>query len=302
MLSIILPAYNEENNIDYACDEIFRVLNNEQIAFEIVFVDDGSKDETWKQVLKEAEKRDYVHGVSFSRNFGKEAAIIAGLSFAKGDCCVVMDCDMQHPSQSIAEMYHLWESGYDVVEGIKATRGEESFFHKKAAGTFYSLISKVTGIDMSRASDFKLMDRKVVETLLSMPEKELFFRAVSSWVGYKKTKIEFDVQERISGESKWSTKALIKYAITNITSFSSMPMQMVTGMGILYLTFAVIMFLQTMMTYLSGKAMEGFSTVIILILLTGSLIMLSLGILGYYVARVYDEVKGRPRYIIARKI
>ncbi len=302
MLSIILPAFNEELNIPYACNKISKIMIEEKITFELIFVDDGSKDGTWSSIEQAAQNMNFIHGISFSRNFGKEAALIAGLSIAKGDCCAVMDCDLQHPPQTLIKMYHLWEDGYEIVEGVKTSRGKENIFHNIAARSFYRIISKATGIDMSRASDFKLMDRKVVDCLLAMQEKAIFFRALSSWIGFRKIQVEFAVQERMSGESKWSTKSLIKYAITNITSFCTLPMQMVTGLGILYLFFAIILFMQTIVKYLSGEALEGFSTVIILLLLTGSLIMISLGILGYYITKIYDEVRNRPRYIISKSL
>lgn len=289
-------------NIQYACNEISKIMISEQITFELIFVDDGSKDATWESIKKVSKENSFVHGISFSRNFGKEAALIAGLSVSKGECCAVMDCDLQHPPQTLVKMYHLWQEGYEIVEGVKTSRGKESIFHKIAAKSFYQIISRATGIDMSRASDFKLMDRKVVDCLLIMQEKAMFFRALSSWVGFCKTQVEFDVQQRIAGKTKWSTKSLIKYAVTNITSFSTLPMQMVTGLGIVYLFFAIILFIQTITKYISGAALEGFSTVIILLLLTGSLIMISLGILGYYMAKIYDEVRNRPRYIISKTL
>lgn len=302
MLSIILPSYNEEKNIAYARTEISKIMEKENISFELIYVNDGSKDKTWSEIERLSREYSYVHGVSFSRNFGKEAAMVAGLSAATGACCAVMDCDLQHPPKTLVEMYRLWENGAEVVEGIKASRGKEGILHKFAAKSFYRIISGATGIDMSKASDFKLMDRKVVDCLLQIPEKAMFFRAMSSWVGFEKVQVEFDVQERVEGVSKWSTKSLVKYAITNITSFSTLPMQLVTATGILYLIFALVMLVQTMFKYLSGNALEGFSTVIILILLTGSLLMISIGIVGYYISKIYDEVKGRPKYIISKQI
>ena len=167
---------------------------------------------------------------------------------------------------------------------------------------FYKLMSKATKIDMSRASDFKLMDRKAVDTLLEMPERNAFFRAMSSWIGFQSTTVEFDVQEREAGESKWSTKSLIKYAITNIVGYSSAPMQIVTGAGVVVFLLGVILGIQTLVRYFSGHAVEGFTTVILLILIIGSIIMISLGIIGYYISRIYEEVKGRPRYIISKKV
>ena len=302
LLSVILPAYNEEKMIEKARDTLGRVLSEQDIPYEIVFVDDGSKDQTWPEIEKAAEKDNHVAGVHFSRNFGKESAMMAGLASAGGDCCVVMDCDLQHPPETVVEMYRLWEQGYEVVEGVKHSRGKESLAHKASAGMFYKIISKAVGIDMSRASDFKLLDRKAVDALLEMPERNAFFRALSAWIGYKTTSVEFDVREREEGVSKWSTKSLIRYAITNIVSFSSAPMQFVTGAGVFMFLLAVILGIQTLVHYFTGNAVEGFTTVILLLLLIGSILMISLGIIGYYISKIYEEVKGRPRYLISRKI
>lgn len=302
LLSVILPAYNEEKMIEKARDTLGRVLSEQDIPYEIVFVDDGSKDQTWSEIEKAAEKDNHVAGVHFSRNFGKESAMMAGLASAGGDCCVVMDCDLQHPPETVVEMYRLWEQGYEVVEGVKHSRGKESLAHRASAGMFYKIISKAVGIDMSRASDFKLLDRKAVDALLEMPERNAFFRALSAWIGYKTTSVEFDVREREEGVSKWSTKSLIRYAITNIVSFSSAPMQFVTGAGVFMFLLAVILGIQTLVHYFTGNAVEGFTTVILLLLLIGSILMISLGIIGYYISKIYEEVKGRPRYLISRKI
>ena len=301
-LSVILPAYNEEKMIEKARDTLGRVLSEQDIPYEIIFVDDGSKDQTWPEIEKAAKKDNHVAGVHFSRNFGKESAMMAGLASAGGDCCVVMDCDLQHPPETVVEMYRLWEQGYEVVEGVKHSRGKESLAHRASAGMFYKIISKAVGIDMSRASDFKLLDRKAVDALLEMPERNAFFRALSAWIGYKTTSVEFDVREREEGVSKWSTKSLIRYAITNIVSFSSAPMQFVTGAGVFMFLLAVILGIQTLVHYFTGNAVEGFTTVILLLLLIGSILMISLGIIGYYISKIYEEVKGRPRYLISRKI
>ena len=302
LLSVILPAYNEEKMIEKARDTLSRILSEQDIPYEIVFVDDGSKDQTWSEIEKAAEKDNHVAGVHFSRNFGKESAMMAGLASAGGDCCVVMDCDLQHPPETVVEMYRLWEQGYEVVEGVKHSRGKESLAHRASAGMFYKIISKAVGIDMSRASDFKLLDRKAVDALLEMPERNAFFRALSAWIGYKTTSVEFDVREREEGVSKWSTKSLIRYAITNIVSFSSAPMQLVTGAGVFMFLLAVVLGIQTLVHYFTGNAVEGFTTVILLLLLIGSILMISLGIIGYYISKIYEEVKGRPRYLISRKI
>lgn len=300
MLSVILPSYNEEKMIAKATARIAEILQPEKIDYELLFIDDGSRDGTWAQINEAAEKDSHVVGVHFSRNFGKEAAMFAGLEQARGDCCVVIDCDLQHPPEKIVEMYRLWEQGYEVVEGIKEDRGEESGLHKFAANSFYGLISKATGMDMSSSSDFKLLDRKVVDTLNSLPERNVFFRALSFWVGYKKTSVSYCVQERTEGVSKWSTKSLIKYALTNISSFSSAPLHIVTVLGFIMLAVAFVLGIIALVQKISGVALGGFTTVILLLLFSASVIMISLGIIGYYIARIYDEIKGRPRYIISR--
>ena len=302
MLSIVIPAYNEEKMIWKTTEVVSGIMEREKIPFELVFVNDGSKDQTWEMIEKATEKNTHVTGIRFSRNFGKESAIFAGLANAEGDCIAVMDCDLQHPPETLVEMYRFWEQGYEVVEGVKRSRGKESVLHRASAGMFYKIMSKAVQIDMSRASDFKLMDRKAVEALLSMPERNAFFRALSSWVGYRTTSVEFDVQERTEGESKWSTWSLIKYAVRNIVGFSSAPLQMITVAGVLTLFFAIVLGIQSLVKYFCGHALEGFTTVILLLLIIGSLIMLSLGIIGIYIAKIYEEVKGRPRYFIARKI
>lgn len=300
MLSIILPSYNEEKMISIASARLSEILTPENIDYELLFVDDGSRDSTWQQINKCAETDSHVVGIHFSRNFGKEAAMFAGLEQAKGDCCVVIDCDLQHPPEKIVEMYRLWEEGYEVVEGIKEDRGEESGLHRFAANSFYGLISKATGMDMASSSDFKLLDRKVVDTLNSLPERNVFFRALSFWVGFKKTSVTYCVQERTEGVSKWSTKSLIKYAITNIGSFSSMPLHIVTVLGFVMLAVSVVFSLVSLVQKIGGIALGGFTTVIILLLFSSSIIMISLGIIGYYIARIYEEIKGRPRFIISR--
>lgn len=300
MLSVILPSYNEEKMIGVAAERLSQILVDAGIGYELLFVDDGSKDATWREIQAACERDARVRGLHFSRNFGKEAAMFAGLERAKGDCCVVIDCDLQHPPEKIVEMYRLWEQGYEVVEGIKEDRGEESGFHRFAANSFYSIISRATGMDMSSSSDFKLLDRKVVDTLNKMPERNVFFRALSYWVGFKRAEVGYCVQERTAGESKWSTKSLIKYALSNISSFSSAPLHIVAVLGVVMFIVSIVMSVIALVQKISGVALGGFTTVILLLLFASSLIMISLGIIGFYIAKIYEEIKGRPRYIIAQ--
>ena len=302
MLSVIIPAYNEEEIIPKTAKVIDDILSGENIPHELLFINDGSKDKTWEKICEQASAIESVRGICFSRNFGKESAIFAGISNAKGECCAVIDCDLQHPPEKLVEMYRLWEQGYEIVEGVKSDRGKESSFHKMAASGFYSIMSNAMGFDMSRASDFKLLDRKAMNVLLNMNEKNAFFRALSSWIGFKSIQVEYEVREREAGTSKWSTAALFKYAFTNIAAFTSAPMQIVTILGFIVFVVGLAASIEALVRFIQGTAQEGFTTVIMLQCFTGSFIMFGLGIIGFYISKIYDEVKGRPRYIIDKTV
>lgn len=298
MLSVIIPAYNEEKCIRRAYDKINSLLSQNNIESEFIFIDDGSQDQTYQVISELSLEKENITGFHFSRNFGKESAISAGLGAAGGDCAVVIDCDLQHPPEKIIEMYRLWEDGYEIVEGIKKERGQEKKLHSIGAKIFYSVISRMAGFDMSNSSDFKLLDRKVIDVLNKMPERG-FFRAISYWVGYNKATVEYDVGERVDGESKWSTRGLVKYAFSNISSYSTAPMQTVTVLGFIMLIISVIFGVWALIDKIVGRALEGMTTVIIITIFIGSIIMISLGIIGYYIARIYEEIKGRPKFIIS---
>ncbi len=300
LLSIILPSYNEQKNIANTAQVLSKLLEQEEIPYELIFVSDGSVDGTYEAICAEADKNPRIKGVEFSRNFGKEASIFAGLQVALGDACIVMDCDLQHPPETIPKMYALWKEGYEVVEGIKRNRGKESLFHRLFANLFYGIMSRLIKMDMKSSSDFKLLDRKVVNVLLDLKEKNTFFRALTFWAGFRSVTVEYEVRERKYGVTKWSYRSLFQYAIRNATSFSTLPLQLVTVMGMVCIGFSALLAVQTLVKYFMGTAVEGFTTVILLILIVGGFIMLSLGIIGHYLARIYEEVKGRPKYIIKR--
>ena len=301
-LSVVLPAYNEELMTAKVCRTLKEILDHEGISYELVLVDDGSSDGTWNQIEQISEQDPNVTAVHFSRNFGKEAAIVAGLAQASGDAVAVMDCDLQHPPETLVKMFRLWEQGYEVVEGIKTNRGKESLLHRKSAGFFYGIMSQATGFDMQYASDFKLLDRKAVESVLSMPERSMFFRATSSWIGYRSTSVLFEVQEREAGESKWSARSLISYAFRNIVAFTTLPLQFVTAGAVGCFICSLILLVYSLVRYFTGHAVEGYTTLLIVLLFIGSAVMMSLGIIGYYIARIYEEVKKRPRYIVSKII
>ena len=302
MLSVVIPAFNEQEMVPAAAGQIDGILSRAGIPHELIFIDDGSRDATWAEIRAESEHRDPVRGVHFSRNFRKEAAIFAGLQAADGDCVAVIDCDLQHPPEKLVEMYRLWEQGVEVVEGVKTDRGEESLAHRVAAKTFYRLISEATHIDMTRASDFKLLDRKAVNVLLSMREKRAFFRALSSWIGFRTAEVPYEVRERAAGESKWSTWLLIKYALSNITAFTSLPLHLITGCGAASFLAALIVGIVSIVRLAMGRVVTGLTGAVILLLFLSGLIMVGLGIIGYYLAKIYDEVKRRPRYVIAETL
>lgn len=299
MLSVVIPAFNEQEMVPAAAEQIDGILSRAGIPHELIFIDDGSRDATWAEIRAESERRDTVRGVHFSRNFRKEAAIFAGLQAADGDCVAVIDCDLQHPPEKLVEMYRLWEQGVEVVEGVKTDRGEESLAHRVAAKTFYRLISEATHIDMTRASDFKLLDRKAVNVLLSMREKRAFFRALSSWIGFRTAEVPYEVRERAAGESKWSTWLLIKYALSNITAFTSLPLHLITGCGAASFLAALIVGIVSIVRLAMGRVVTGLTGAVILLLFLSGLIMVGLGIIGYYLGNIYMEIQNRPRFIVS---
>ncbi len=299
-ISVLIPVYNEGAEINKNIHVIHDLLVNSHIDHEFVLIDDGSSDDTWSHILKTASEIQEVHAVRFSRNFGKEAAICAGIDMVRGDACIIMDSDLQHPPAYIPEMVRLWrDEGYEIIEGVKASRGDEPWINKLGAKLFYSVMKKLSGIELQDASDFKLLDITVVNVCRRLGERNTFFRGIASWVGFKRTSISFEVAQRSHGDSKWSLLKLFSLSVTAITSFTSAPLQLVTFMGIVFLFGSVLLGIQTLYKYFSGIAVSGFTTVILLLLIVGSTLMISLGIIGTYIAKIFDEVKGRPRYVVS---
>lgn len=298
MMSIVIPAYNEEENIENTAKVIYGIMEKNSIPCEIIFVDDGSRDSSWEIISRLAKENSGVRGLKFSRNFGKEGAIFAGLEACLGDCAVVIDCDLQHPPELMVEMYSLWQQGYQVVEAVKASRGKESLIYKFFAKSFYRLLKASSGVNLDGASDYKLMDRQVVDQLNAMPERQTFFRAMSSWVGFRTTQVEFNVAPRNAGTSKWSFKKLLKFALSNITGYTSAPLQAATVCGALSLTGAVVMAVFAIVKLCLGTP-DSFWLLSALILGMGGIIMTALGVVGYYISKIYEEIKNRPRYIVS---
>ena len=297
LLSVVIPAYNEEIMVGKAAQAIAETLRRAEIEYELIFVDDGSRDATWAGIREASGKDPRVRGLSFSRNFGKDKAVFAGLAEARGACCAVLDCDLQHPPEKLPEMYALWQQDYDIVEGVKLSRGREPLLYRMAAGGFNTLISRAVGFDMKRSSDFKLLDRKVVDTLLALPEQDVFFRGLTAWVGFKSTTLEFSVAERAAGESKWTFSSLARYAISSISAFSTGPLLLAIPAGLL--TLLITLLAALLCGVLGGDGTSWLLFFAVLGLVALGCLLVGLGVLGYYTARVYRQSLGRPRYIIS---
>jgi len=313
-LEIVVPVYNDCQNIKPFVSAIEKLLPRMNEAVEptlltcsILFVDDGSKDGSWPEILRFADRDNQscigIRGVRLSRNFGKEKALSAGLSAAEGDIFAVMDSDLQHPPEKIPDMLKaLLEPSIDIVDGVKLDRGCEKGVHRFFAKTFYKTMSLLTNMEMAGASDFKVFSKKALLAWREMGDNNLFFRGMSAWIGMEHAKVEFDVAERQMGTSKWPVKDLISLATTAITAYSTVPLKVISIVGFSFVLFSILLSLQTLFVYLSGGAVTGFSTVILILLISSGLMMLSLGVIGEYIARIYEETKGRPRYIIRDQV
>ena len=299
-LMIVIPVYNEEGPLARNLAEIDRVLAEDGIVPRYMLVDDGSSDGTWDVISKLAERNGRIGSVRFSRNFGKEAAICAGLDHADAELCLVMDSDLQHPPRCVAEMLELMErENADIVEGIKTERGSESAGYRFFANSFYKLLRAVSGLDLMNSSDFKLMTRRVVESMRGFNEGKVFFRGLVEWSGYKKAQYPFGVDDRLNGTSRFSKLRLVKMAVDSMLSYTSKPLYITAVIGLIFLLFALVMSVQTLYNYFAGHAVSGISTVILIQLITGAAVMISLGIIGIYISRIYSESKRRPRYIVS---
>lgn len=302
VISVVVPVFNEQHNIGPLIDKLQDQFFELAPDLEIIFIDDGSTDETWDQIRRAQDLGPVIRARRLSRNFGKEAAVAAGLGIAQGDAVIVMDGDLQHPIYLIPRMIELWDKeGYQVVEGVKTDRGEESYFYRVLSGFVYAAITRLSGFKLNNASDFKLMDRKVVDEWQSLHEVNLFFRGMSAWLGFRRTEVPFDVSPREHGTSGWSIWALIKLALTGLTAFSAIPLRIVSILGVLFTCLATVLGVLTIINKFSGAPVDGFTILVLLNLLIGGLLMISLGIIGEYVGRIYDESKRRPRYVIDKE-
>jgi len=302
-LSVLIPVHNEGDQIAENLSLINAEASKTGLPMEMIAIDDGSTDKTWQVLQRMVERIPGLKALRFSRNFGKEGAICAGLAYSSGQACVVIDSDLQHPPELIPEMVRLWrDEHWDIVEGIKKARGTESLINRIGALFFYRTLSGLSGYNLYGSSDFKLLDRKVRDAWLDMRERNTFFRGMVSWLGFRRKQITFSVARRRLTQSRWSFLGLFRLAIVAITAFSSLPLQAVTILGGLFLLCAILFSAYALVMYFAGLAFPGFTTVIILELLIGGVLMVSLGIIGTYIAQIYQEVKYRPRYVVAEAL
>jgi len=299
-ISVVVPLYNEAAVVGQFADELIATLRTIQTTWEILLVDDGSVDETVRRIREVAARESGIVPVELSRNFGKESALAAGLEAASGEAVIVMDGDLQHPPSLIPELVRRWRGGAEVVNAVKSDRGRETLFYKLAAKVFYLLIGEAMGRRLESQSDFKLLDRQVVDQIRGFREQQRFFRGLVAWVGFRVDDVPFEVQERSSGRSSFGALRLVRYAVRNLMAFSSGPLQAIAWLGGITTALAGILAVQTLYNWASGRAVDGFTTAILVTLILGGINLACLGIIAVYQSVMYDELKGRPRFIVRK--
>lgn len=302
-ISILVPCYNEQESLPLFYDELSKIMQDERLKeyeWEILFVNDGSKDNTLTVIksLREGDSR--ISYVDLSRNFGKEKAMLAGFDYVTGDCMIIMDADLQDPPSLIPEMVSYWEQGYDDIYARRKTRGEESWLRNTFSLMFYSILQKTTKIEvLQNVGDFRLLDRSCINALKNIRESERYTKGMFCWIGFKKKEILFDRGDRVAGKSAWNFWSLFSLAVEGITSFTTSPLRISSIFGFIVSLFAFLYMIYFLIkTLIFGDPVQGFPTLIIVILFLGGVQLISIGILGEYIARIFNETKNRPTYIV----
>ena len=302
-ISCVVPVFNEAEVVSLFLEALTEQLKAITPRFEIIVVDDGSRDETVNLVESETGNNPHIRLIALSRNFGKEAALTAGIDAIEGEVALLIDADFQHPLEMIPVFVNYWRQGYDMIYGVRTDRKGESFLKKRGAQLFYRIMSNSTGIDVpAHAGDFRLMSNKVVQSLKNMPERGRFMKGIYAWVGFKSIGVPFEVQDRMAGESGWGYRKLTNLALSGITSFTTLPLRLVGALGLLISFISVFYaFFVIFRTIFSGSPLPGWPTVVIAITFIGGIQLLSLGVLGEYIAGIFNEVKRRPTYLIQKR-
>ena len=301
-VTILIPCYNEEGSLD-ALYEALKELMDTQTSYtwEILMVNDGSKDRTIDIIKQLREKDKRICYVNLSRNFGKENAMLAGFDYATGDCVVIMDADLQHPPMTISDMLAKWEEGYEDVYAKRITRGKESWFRKQFSLFYYRMLKHLTRVEiLENVGDFRLLDRKCIEALKNLRETQRYTKGMYCWIGFRKTEVWFEQGDRLAGESSFNFLRLLNLAIDGITSFTTAPLRIATIMGLFVSLIAFVFMCYILLTTLIwGDPVQGYPTLITVILFLGGVQLLSLGIIGEYLGRIFYETKGRPVYVVS---
>ena len=300
-ISILIPCYNEEKSLPMLYPELVKLMDgNPAYDWELMFVNDGSTDGTLMELQRMRQQDLRVNYVDLSRNFGKEAAMLAGFDYVTGDCMVILDADMQHPPTLIPEMIKWWEQGYEDVYAKRKSRGRESWLRKRLSLMFYKLLQRASRFEVLQdVGDFRLLDRKCIDALKKMRESERYTKGMYSWIGFKKKEVEFTQGDRVAGTSSWSYRRLFSFALDGITSFTTAPLRISTIVGFVVSLCAFIYMIYVFIKALIwGDPVQGYPTLVVLILFLGGIQLLSLGIIGEYIGRIYNETKNRPDYIV----
>ena len=306
-ISVVIPMYNEESVVNECYKKISNVFNNlsKKYDYEMIIIDDGSDDKTL-EILEEIAKKDKkIKVISFSRNFGHQSAVTAGLKETTGDAVIIIDADLQDPPEEISGMIKKWEEGYEVIYGKRKKRDGESAFKLLSAKAFYSMINKLSDIEIPKdTGDFRLVDKKVVDVVNSLPEHNKFLRGLFSWVGFKQTPYEYERKERFAGKTKYPLKKMLKLASDGIISFSIKPLKLVGTLGIISVIISLGILIYSILSFIFkwNNLTPGWTSIMITITFLGGVILLSLWMIGEYIARIYDEAKDRPEYIIDKRI
>ena len=302
MISIIMPVFNEQEALPQLYRRVSEVMKCVNMPFELIFVNDGSTDKSLEIALGLCQEDKNVKVLELSRNFGHQVALMAGLDYAKGDAVITMDADLQHPPELIPELIKKWREGYDVVYTCRQRTADTGPLKNITSHLFYTIVNHLSEVDIPPgAADFRLLDRKVVEAFRTLGERALFHRGLVSWVGYRQTAIHYEARERYGGKSKYSFLRMLRFAADGITSFSSIPLyvsafigMLISAVSFVYAAFAIYAWLFT------DRVVEGWTSVIVAVLFLGGIHLITLGIQGAYLGRIYNEVKGRPRYLVRR--